>query len=57
MLASILKVNSGECPLWHVDVSICGWYKEMEEHKWEFLRAVPDYRKLQVAALETGTAL
>lgn len=39
MLASILKVNSGECPLWHVDVSVCGWYKEMEEHKWEFLRA------------------
>lgn len=39
MLTSILKVNSGECPLWNVDVSVCGWYKEMEVGEWEFLRA------------------
>jgi hypothetical protein len=39
MLKSVLKVNSGECPLWSVNVSVLGWYKEMKENEWEFLHA------------------
>lgn len=36
---TILKLNSGKCPLWDVDVSVCGWYKEIADGEWEFLRA------------------
>ena len=36
---SILKSNNGECPLWGVDVSVCGWYRKSEDGTWEFLRA------------------
>lgn len=36
---SILKSNNGECPLWAVDVSVCGWYRETEGGIWQFLRA------------------
>lgn len=36
---SILKSNNGECPLWGVDVSVCGWYRETKSGMWEFLRA------------------
>lgn len=36
---SILKSNNGRCPLWDVDVSVCGWYKEAGRGVWEFLRA------------------
>lgn len=39
VLTSVLKVNSGKCPLWHVDVSVLGWYKEMQVNEWQFLRA------------------
>ncbi len=38
-MISILKANSGKCPLWDVDVSVYGWYKESVPGIWEFLRA------------------
>ncbi len=39
MMVTILKANSGKCPLWNVDVSVSGWYGEKEPDKWSFLRA------------------
>ena len=36
---SILRSNNGKCPLWGVDVSVCGWYRETEDGTWVFLRA------------------
>lgn len=36
---SILKCNSGKCPIWGVDVSVYGWYKAAEAGRWVFLRA------------------
>ena len=36
---SILKSNTGKCPLWDVDVSVYGWYRETTSGIWEFLRA------------------
>ena len=39
VMTSILKANSGKCPLWNVDVSVYGWYRESPGGTWEFLRA------------------
>ena len=36
---TILRSNNGKCPLWDVDVSVCGWYREAVSGVWEFLRA------------------
>ena len=36
---SILKANHGKCPLWGVEVSVKGWYREVVDGVWEFLRA------------------
>lgn len=36
---TILKTNSGKCPLWDVDVSVCGWYQKAADSAWEFLVA------------------
>ena len=39
MIVSTLKANSGKCPYWDVDVSVCGVYGEREPGRWSFLRA------------------
>ena len=36
---TILRSNNGKCPLWGVDVSVCGWYREAPSGAWKFLRA------------------
>ena len=39
IMTTILRSNSGECPLWGVAVSVRGWYEEKEKNVWSFLRA------------------
>lgn len=36
---TILKSNQGKCPIWGVDVSILGWYKEANPETWDFANA------------------
>ena len=38
-IVTILKSNNGKCPLWSVNVSVYGWYRETEDGVWEFLRS------------------
>ena len=39
IMTTILRSNSGECPLWGVAVSVRGWDEEKEKNVWSFLRA------------------
>lgn len=42
MIVSILRANSGICPCWKVNTTVRGWYGEMSNGSWEFLRAECD---------------
>ena len=39
MIVSTLKVNSGKCPVWGVDVAVHGIYRRGGGDDWYFLRA------------------
>ena len=39
MNMSYLRVNTGECPIWGVEVSVYGMYGECEDGTWKFLHA------------------
>lgn len=36
---STLKSNHGKCPVWGVDVSVVGWYREIDPTTWDFVNA------------------
>lgn len=56
MITSILKVNTGVCPYWDIEVAVSGIYKQICTDSWQFLHAecpiienskLPRYKQLQ----------